>query len=104
IETPSVDERSSYHIFPIVLNSSKTDITRDVFIDKMKEFNIGISVHYLPLHFFSYYRNKYGWVKEDFPVATYIGENCVTLPLYPALTIEKQDYIINKVKQTLGAL
>ncbi len=101
LQMPLSDDHSSFHIFPVVINPEKTGLSRDAFIEKMKEANIGTSVHYLPLHFFTYYKNKYGWTPEDFPQATHIGENCVTLPLYPALSQDQQSYIIQSVLKTV---
>ena len=51
----------------------------------MHDRNIGTSVHFIPVHTFSYYRQKYGYRPEDFPVALDASERCVSLPLHPDL-------------------
>lgn len=89
------EENSSFHIFPIVLRPEECKIPRDTFIEKLKEKNIGTSVHYLPLHSFTYYKNKYSWLASDFPVASRIGEQCITLPMYPAMSdLDVKDVVL----------
>ncbi len=102
LEMPTTNEHSSFHIFPILINPQKAKIGREAFIEKLKEANIGTSVHYLPLHYFTYYLKKYGWKAQDFPHASFVGDNCLTLPLYPQLADEQQDYIIKRVQNILG--
>ena len=101
LQMPLTNEHSSFHIFPIVIDPQITGFKRDAFIDALKQANIGTSVHYLPLHYFTYYSKKYGWQPQDFPHASFIGENCLTLPLYPSLSHEEQTYIIETVVKLL---
>ena len=49
----------------------------------------------------AYYREKYGFVATDFPVSFEWGEGTITLPLYPSLTVEEQDYIIATVRDVV---
>jgi dTDP-4-amino-4,6-dideoxygalactose transaminase len=54
-------------------------------------------VHYIPVHTLPYYR-QLGWKKGDFPAAENYYAHCLSLPLFPTLTNDEQDYVINKIK------
>ncbi len=77
---------SAWHLYPLRLRPGALDLDRDGFIDAMRERNIGTSVHFIPVHTFTYYREKYGYRPEDFPVAMGESERLVTIPLHPGLT------------------
>jgi len=89
---------SAAHLFPIVLDNS---IDRAVFIDSMKEKGIQTSIHYPPIHTFSYYRETLG--ELDLPITEAIGGREVTLPLFPTMTDEQVGWVISAVKDGLEA-
>jgi dTDP-4-amino-4,6-dideoxygalactose transaminase len=60
--------------------------------------NIFAQVHYIPVHLMSYYR-QFGWQKGDMPVAEEYYQKCLSLPMYPTLIEEQQNYVIAKVKE-----
>jgi dTDP-4-amino-4,6-dideoxygalactose transaminase len=82
-------EKSSCHIFPILLSKN---IQRDEFIDKLKERGIQTSIHYPPIHLFTYYRRMFSkeWM---LPKTEFVGEHEVTLPLHPMMKKEDVKYI-----------
>jgi dTDP-4-amino-4,6-dideoxygalactose transaminase len=61
-------------------------IGRDQFIEELKRRNIGTSVHFIPIHLHPYYRDKYGFRPESFPVAFENFERILSLPLNPRLS------------------
>ena len=79
------DCRSAWHLYPVRLRPGALPVDRDAFMAGMSDRNIGTSVHFIPVHTFSYYRQKYGYRPEDFPVALDASERCVSLPLHPDL-------------------
>jgi len=54
-------------------------------------------VNYRSVPTLTYYRQKYGYTADDFPVSSEWGEGTITLPLFPSLTAEEQDYVIANV-------
>jgi dTDP-4-amino-4,6-dideoxygalactose transaminase len=78
--------RSAWHLFPILLIHEKLNIDRNRFIDALKAEKIGSSVHFIPIHMHPYYREKYGYKKDDFPNALYVFEHEISLPIYPKMT------------------
>ncbi|CEG13927.1 conserved hypothetical protein [groundwater metagenome] len=89
------NEKSSYHIMPILLSE---EVSRNDFIDKLKENGIQTSIHYPPIHLFSYYKNKFGFKEGILPKTEFVGKHEVTLPLYPTIVEEDIKYIIEKTK------
>lgn len=84
IERPEVEH--SWHLYILRLNLEMLKIDRNQFIEELKIRNIGTSVHFIPIHIHPYYRDKYGFKPEDFPVAYNNYLRIISLPLYPKLT------------------
>ena len=63
----------------------------------MKARNIGTSVHFIPIHLHPYYRDKYGFKPEDFPVAYENYKRIVSLPLHPGLSSDDVAAVIEAV-------
>jgi UDP-4-amino-4,6-dideoxy-N-acetyl-beta-L-altrosamine transaminase len=93
IQVPQVNQRIShaYHLYPI-----QADRRKELYA-YLHEHGIRAQVHYIPVHTMPYYLSL-GWKKGDFPVAEAYYEKCLSLPMYPTLAAEDQDYIIRKVK------
>lgn len=94
---------SAWHLYVLRLQPEQARVSRNDFIDKLKERNIGTSVHYRPLHMMSYYAGKYGFSAEDFPVAKDAYERMVSLPLHPRLSEQDVDDVIESVFAGLEA-
>jgi UDP-4-amino-4,6-dideoxy-N-acetyl-beta-L-altrosamine transaminase len=104
IITPEEKEytRHSYHLYPILLDIDCLNISRGEFIDKLKEYKIGSSVHFIPLHLHSHYQKTYGYKKGDFPTAEYLFEREISLPLYPEMSEEDVRYVAEAIKEIIG--
>lgn len=97
------DRKHSWHLYIIRVIEDQAGIHRNEFIEALKEKNIGSSVHYIPLHMHPYYRDRYDYEPEDFPVARELSEQVVTLPLYPLLTDDQVKYICDSVKEIVSS-
>jgi dTDP-4-amino-4,6-dideoxygalactose transaminase len=88
LETPTERDYadSSWHLYVLRIRPERLTIDRDRFITELTARNIGSSVHYTPLHMMSYYREKYGFAPEDFPVAQDAFSRMISIPLHPRLT------------------
>ncbi len=86
LETPVVRPgvESAWHIYLLRLRLDRLRIGRDRFIEELRERNIGASVHFIPIHAHSYYRDTYGLRADQFPVAQREFERMLSLPLSPA--------------------
>jgi dTDP-4-amino-4,6-dideoxygalactose transaminase len=90
----------SWHLYVIQLDDT-VEMSRDRFIELLSEKGIGSSVHYIPLHFHPYWKETYQLRAEHYPCASAAFKRIVSLPIYPNLTLENQNYIIQTVKQLL---
>lgn len=83
IERPEVEH--AWHLYVLRLRDDVLSIDRDRFIMKLNDLNIGTSVHFIPVHTFPYYRDKYGYRPGDFPVAHSNYCRMLSLPLNPRI-------------------
>jgi dTDP-4-amino-4,6-dideoxygalactose transaminase len=74
-------------------------ISRGDFIARMKEREIGVGVHYPAMHLFNVYR-QIGYGEGDFPHAEAVGSSIVSLPLFPAMTLQD----VSRVCTTISAV
>ena len=95
-ETPKVqpDVQHAWHLYVILMNPKALGIHRDQVIEELKQRGIGTSVHFIPLHTHPYYRKRWGYGPGDFPVADNYFDRCLSLPLYPAMSDEDADNVI----------
>ncbi len=74
---------------------------RDELLKYLRQFNIWAQVHYIPVHYHPYYRNQ-GWKKGNLPVAEDFYRQCLSIPMYPTLTEDEQEYVIQKILQFIS--
>jgi dTDP-4-amino-4,6-dideoxygalactose transaminase len=105
LETPVMrhDRNHVYHLYAVRLNPDLLSINRDEFIEELKRLNIGTSVHFIPVHLHPFYREYFGYQRGDMPQAEAIYDNIVSLPLYPAMSEQDVNDVIEAVKQIASA-
>jgi dTDP-4-amino-4,6-dideoxygalactose transaminase len=94
---PRPNEVHAWHLFPIRLNLEQTKVGRAEAIDLLAEAGVGTSVHFIPLHLHPYYRRTYGYAPADLPVANLQFEREISLPIYPDLTNDEVDYVVERL-------
>lgn len=94
---PSV--RHAWHLYTILLNG----INRNKFFKLMREKNIGVNVHYIPVYHHHYYR-EFDFKPKDFPITEDVFSRTITLPLYPRMSNEDVNDVVDAVKQTIREL
>lgn len=80
----------AYHLYVIQVEN------RLELYNYLRKHNIYAQVHYIPVHLMPYYK-QFGWKEGDFPVAERFYRRCLSLPMYPTLSIADQEYVIEKV-------
>lgn len=96
------DIKHAWHLYTILLDLDRLRIDRQGFMNKLKEANIGTSIHYTAVHLFSFYKKKFGFKNGDFLNAEFVSDCIVTLPLFPQMTHEDVKYVISKVKEIIS--
>lgn len=95
------DVRHAWHLYVIQLDLERLVINRAQFIEALRAENIGTSVHFIPVHLHSYYRQTFGHKRGDFPSAERIYDRIVSLPLYPKMTEEDVGDVIAAVNKVV---
>ena len=94
ITTPVKKREHIYTQYIIKINKN-----RDSFARELLERGIHTSLHYIPIHLLSYYKNKYSLKVNDFPNALKAYQQVLSLPIYHSLSDEEVQYICNTVKE-----
>ena len=96
VKTPSRADGlvHAFHLYIIQVPADK----RKGLYDHLRAYKIYSQVLYIPAHLMPYYR-QFGWKVGDMPVAEDYYSKCLALPMFPTLTDEEQDWIIEKVKE-----
>jgi dTDP-4-amino-4,6-dideoxygalactose transaminase len=99
LELPATrpDVEHAWHLYVLRLRGDALTIGRDRFIQELTERNIGTSVHFIPVHIHPYYRDKYGFTPDSFPVAHDNYRRMLSLPLNPGLTDRDVGDVIDAV-------
>jgi len=97
---PEPSQEHSWHLYIVRLRPETLTLDRDAFAGTLLEKGVATSVHYKPLHLMSYYRGLYGFKPEDFPVSLEVFRNSLSLPIYPGLTDDELEQIVDAVITT----
>ena len=99
IKIPPTSKGDSRHLYLMRLNLEILDCDRNVFAKELQERGLGISMHFIPIFHFSYWKELYPDFKaENFPNAEEKYLETISLPLWPGMTEEMTDYVIECVK------
>ncbi|MCD4756713.1 MAG: DegT/DnrJ/EryC1/StrS family aminotransferase [Arcobacteraceae bacterium] len=95
ILTPIIrdDRKTSWHLYVIKVKN------RDELFNKLREEGIGSSVHFIPIHKHPYYKEKFEYENELYPIANKVYNESLSLPIYPDMSDEEVDFVIKKVLQ-----
>jgi dTDP-4-amino-4,6-dideoxygalactose transaminase len=103
IPADRADCQHAWHLYVLRLNVERLNISRNQFIEALKAQNIGVSVHFMPLHLQPYYRETYGYAPTDFPVAFNEFQRVVSLPIYSKMSDEDVADVIQAVLELVRA-
>lgn len=98
----AADSVESWHLFILRLRPEHLDIGRNEFIEELKKRGIGTSVHFIPLHLHPFYALRYGYRRGDFPNAEDAYSRCLSLPIFPGMTEDEIDRVIEAVCSTVA--
>ncbi len=89
------------HLYTLLLDTNRVSMTRDEFQQTLYSMNIGTGIHYISLHLHDYYRDAFGLRPEDFPIARFISERTISLPLSAKLNDQDVADVIASVRYLL---
>ena len=97
IKLPKIQDGdlSSYHLYVIEVESN-----RNIVLNSLRQKGIMASIHYIPIHYHPYYQNL-GFKFGDFPNSENYYKNCISIPIYPMLSWNKQKFVINSILELI---
>lgn len=100
VKIPPTSRGDSCHLYLLRLELSKLDCDRNVFAKELQNLGLGISMHFIPIFHFSYWNKLYpDFTPENFPNAEEKFLETISLPLWPDMTEDMTDYVIDCVKK-----
>jgi len=92
---------SAWHIYVLQLELEKLTGDRKEIFEALREKNLGVNVHYIPVYFHPYYQSL-GYEKGICPNAEKLYKRIITIPLYPKMTDQQVDEVIKRIKSTIN--
>lgn len=102
VEAPEGDIHA-WHLYVVRLEEGETSINRDDVIEYLARSGIGTSVHFIPLHLHPYWRERYRFAPQDFPVTLACYRNAISLPIYPEMTDWQIELVAEKLREVLSS-
>jgi dTDP-4-amino-4,6-dideoxygalactose transaminase len=97
VERPGAE--SAWHLYPIRL---PVEVDRGEAIRQLHSLNIGTSVHFIPVHYHPWHAANLPYRKGDFPITEAAYEGLISLPIYPLLSDDDVQDVVEAVKTVLG--
>jgi dTDP-4-amino-4,6-dideoxygalactose transaminase len=98
----SFTKTSLYHLYVVRIDFSNLNISKNDLMVKMREKGIGVQVHYRPINKQPYYKSL-GYGDEQTPMMNKYFQECLSIPCYPNLSEDEQDYVVNSLLEVLDA-
>jgi perosamine synthetase len=101
IVPPSVrsEVNPAWHLYPIRLNLAEFKVDRAQVFRALRAENIGVNVHYVPVHLHSYYREQFGYQSGEFPIAEQAYEQLISLPMFHGMNDQDVQDVIEAVEK-----
>ncbi len=100
--TPTYPHKHTHHLYIVFLDIDKTGMTRDVFVEKLKERNIGTGIHFRAAHLQEYYRNTGRYPRGSLPNTEWASDRLFSLPLFPKMTEQDVHDVVAGIKDVLA--
>lgn len=88
---------AAWHLYPLRLDLASLSVGRAKIFQALRAENIGVNVHYIPVHLHPYYRDRFGYKPGDYPVAESAYESLISLPMFHGMTERDVDDVISAV-------
>jgi perosamine synthetase len=96
------DVNSAWHLYPIRLELDRFSVGRREIFDALRAENIGVNVHYIPVHLHPYYKQRFGYSGGEFPVAEQAYETLLSLPMFHSILDSDVEDVILAVNRVIG--
>tara|TARA_B110000444_G_scaffold260495_1_gene307699 strand:- start:805 stop:1962 length:1158 start_codon:yes stop_codon:yes gene_type:complete len=94
------DSYSALHLYPIQIDLNKVRKNREQIFNFLVENDVGVNVHYIPIHTQPYYL-QFGFSKGDFPNSESYYSRSISIPLFHNMEVEQQDKVVDILRKAL---
>jgi perosamine synthetase len=91
--------KPAWHLFPIRVDAAMLNADRGRVMRALRSENIGVNVHYIPVHLHPYYREHFGFKQGECPAAEYAYEQLISLPMFHAMSEQDVDDVVSAVSK-----
>lgn len=102
VPAPFRQGKHAWHLYPIQIDFDALRISRDQFINHLLDEGIGVSVHFIPLHYHPFYRDRLGHTRGDFPSSEHYFARAISLPIYPSMTETDIEDVVEAVRKLIA--
>lgn len=95
--------RHVLHLYVLMFDLARMRVSRNQILDALLAENIGVSLHFWPLHMHPFYQQKYGYQPDDLPIARRIGESVLSVPLTPQMSQRDAQDVVDAVEKVVEA-
>ena len=92
----------AWHLYPVRVDSKKVTAGRADVFRALRAENIGVNVHYIPVHLHPYYKKRFGYLGGEFPVAEAAYESLISLPMFHGMTDGDVEDVVRAVEKVMG--
>jgi perosamine synthetase len=102
--TPVVraEANPAWHLYPIRVDAARLRVDRAAIFHALRAENIGVNVHYIPVHLHSFYRERFGYKGGEYPAAERAYEGLISLPMFHGMTDEDMADVISAVEKVVA--
>lgn len=94
------DAESAWHLYVVRLRLDEISLDHRQVFEGLRAAGIGVNLHYIPVHLQPYYRDL-GFAQGDYPQAERYYAEAISLPMFPSLSDEQQDYVVGQLQRLL---
>ena len=102
LSTPKYPIQHAWHLFIVRLDIDRSKISRDDFMQKLKQKNIGTGLHFRAVHLQKYYAESMGTHRGMLPNTEWNSDRICSLPLFPGMTFDDVDNVVEAIKEVLS--
>ncbi|MDA3797493.1 MAG: aminotransferase class I/II-fold pyridoxal phosphate-dependent enzyme [Kiritimatiellae bacterium] len=101
LEHPKYDHKHATHLYIVRVDDNITGVERNTFMEELKKVGVGTGLHFKAVHLHKYYRENSTTQRGDLPKTEWNSDRICSLPLFPDMTLDDIDYIVDKIRQII---
>jgi len=98
LPSPQPEAESAWHLYVVRLQLDRIKLSHRQVFEGLRAAGVGVNLHYIPVHLQPYYRDL-GFAEGDFQQAERYYAEAISLPLFPLLSDEQQDFVVEQLRR-----